>query len=260
MENLFKKLVSFFNELNSNNSLEIHKETHFPQDIDMSNRILEKYQLKILEESGIEFNNDEIKLLGLTSLSIKWKNKSLNSYGNIYGGTSFSIYGGLCSSQNEWLKENPLNHPQELVDNLYHFNNSEIELHTPQNGRGCFYRAYGKWPLDIYFFDNGVRIKMDMYLEDYIQALIDSCAVGYWQYFYVDIDELIKQNREMRLRDGSFFNRPPKGRNLDDPRLKYLLYELEIFVANLPILFPEKDFSYHQNRLSQIKEKAQPYL
>jgi hypothetical protein len=120
--------------------------------------------------------------------------------GQVYGGFDFSIYNGLCEKQDEWLKENPLNHPQELVENLYSFNNSEIELYAPQNGRGCFYRELGKWPLDIYFFDNGVRIKMNISLEKYVQALIDSCAVGYWQYFYVDIDELIKQNKEMTLR------------------------------------------------------------
>jgi hypothetical protein len=212
---------------------------------------------KIKEQFGVDLSKDELQIEGF---QIKWKKPNFKDFlGNVYGGFSLSIYNGLYAPQKEWLNENPLNHPQELVDNLYSFNDSEVQLHTPQKGRGCFYREHGKWPLDIYFFDKGVRIKMDMSLENYIQALIDSCAVGYWQYFYVDIDEIIKQNRELTLRDATFYNEPDK-RDLDSPKLKYLLYELDILATNLPILFPEKDFSYHQNRLSQIKEKAQPYL
>ncbi|MEO4005025.1 hypothetical protein [Flavobacterium sp. CAU 1735] len=179
---------------------------------------------------------------------------------NISGGTSFLIYKALCEIQDEWLKENPLNHPQELVGNLYSFNDSEIRRHISQRGRGCFYREHGKWPLTIYFFDEGVRIQMNMSFESYIQALIDSCAVSYWQYFYVDIDELIKQNKEMILRHGIVINCPIEDTDLDSPRLKYLIDELEIITKNLPILFPERDFNYHQKRLEQIKEKAMPFL
>lgn len=261
MEETFKKIVALFNELSANDLIEIHEATHFPQEIDILDDLLIKYQKIISEKAGIEFNDDDIKILSLTSLEMKWQKPYFKDLsGHIYGGASFSIYGSLCGDQDEWLRENPLSHPQELVDNLYAFNDSEIVRHMSQKGRGCFYREPGKWPLDIYFFDKGVRIKMDMSLEEYIQALIDSCAIAYWQYFYVDIDELVKQNKEMLLRYGGFNSSPSNDEELDSPRLKYLIQELDIFVANLPLSFPEKDFSYHQNRLAQIKEKAQPYL
>lgn len=261
MENLFKKLVIFFNELSLSDLIELHEEPLFPQEFNLSDRLLQKYQRKIMDEAGIEFDNDGIRILGLTSLSIKWNNKFTPKIKeNINGGTCFLIYNALCGIQDEWLKENPLNHPQKLVENLYPFNNSEIRRHISQRGRGCFYRENGKWPLDIYFFDEGIRIKMNISLEDYIQALIDSCAVSYWQYFYVDIDELIKQNQQMLLRYGILINNPIEDKDLDSPRLKYLIDELEIITKNLPILFPEKDFSYHKDRLEQIKERAKPYL
>ncbi|NML57709.1 hypothetical protein [Chryseobacterium cheonjiense] len=261
MENLFKKLVTLFNELSSNDLIELHKESLFPQEFNLTDRFLQKYQKKISDEAGIEFNDDDIRILGLTSLAIKWNNKFIPKVKeNINGGTSFLIYNSLCGIQDEWLKENPLNHAQKLVENLYSFNDSEMRKHMSQRGRGCFYREYAKWPLDIYFFDEGIRIKMNISLEDYIQALIDSCAVSYWQYFYVDIDELIKQNQEMLLRSGILINNPIEDKDLDSPRLKYLIDELEIITKNLPILFPEKDFSYHQDRLEQIKERARPYL
>lgn len=212
----------------------------------------------IKDQFGVSLAKDELEL---ENFQVKWKKPDFtNSMGHVYGGFDFSIYRGLCERQDEWLKENPLNHSKDLVENLYSFNNSEVELYTPQNGRGCFYREFGKWPLDIYFFDRGIRIKMGILLEDYIQGLLDSCAVGFWQYFYVDIDELIEQNKKMILRNGTFINSPIEDKDLDSPRLKYLINELEILVTNLPILFPEKDFSYHQNRLEQIKEKAKPYL
>jgi len=156
----------------------------------------------------------------------------------------------------KWLKQNPLNHPQDLVDNLYSFNDSEIVRHMSQKGRGCFYREHGKWPLDIYFFDKGLRIKMDLSLEEYVEALIDSCAVGYWQYFYVDIDELVEQNKRLFLRHGGFNSSPSNDEDLDSPRLKYLVDELNNITTNLPILFPGKDFSYHKSRLEEIKRKT----
>lgn len=261
MEHLFKKLVALSNELSSNDLIEIHKESSLPQEFGLTDRFLQKYQKKIADEAGIEFDYDTIKLLGPTSLSVKWDTKwNPNIKANVGGGTTFLLYNALCGAQNEWLRENPLNHSQELVENLYAFNNSEIRSHMSQRGRGCFYREHDKWPLDIYFFDDGLRIKMNMVLEEYIQALIDSCAVSYWQYFYVDIEELIQQNKEMILRNGILVNCPIDDEDLDSPRLSYLITELDIIVKNLPILFPDKDFSYHQNRLVQIKEKAKSYL
>jgi len=188
---------------------------------------------------------------------MKWhKPYFKDSLGHIYGGTSFNIYGSLCGDQDEWLKENPLNHSQDLVDNLYSFNDSEIVRHMSQKGRGCFYRERGKLPLDIYFFDKGLRIKMDLSLKEYVQALIDSCAVGYWQYFYVDIDELVEQNKRLSLRHGGFNRSPSSDEALDSARLKYLVDELDNITTNLPMLFPEKDFSYHKNRLEEIRRRA----
>ncbi|WP_347759622.1 hypothetical protein [Flavobacterium sp. CAU 1735] len=48
MENLFKKLVTFFNELSSNDLIELHEESLFPQEFNLSDRLLQRYQKKFL--------------------------------------------------------------------------------------------------------------------------------------------------------------------------------------------------------------------
>lgn len=251
---MVKDIINFVEELAKNPLIEVNDDSLEVVRFALEENFYIKTGERIKNKFGVDLSKEELELEGF---QIKWRKPAFKDLmGQVYGGFSLSIYNGLCGWQSDWLQENPLNHPQELVENLYSFNDSEIELYTPQNGRGCFYKEQGKWPLDIYFFDNGVRIKMNLSLENYIQALIDSCAVGYWQYFHVDIDELIKQNKEMTLRKGTFFNNPIGDRDLDSPRLKYLLYELEILVTNLPILFPDKDFSYHQNHLEQIKKAS----
>lgn len=255
---MVNNIIKFVEELSENSLIELESENLEFVKFKLKRDSYLEFSEDIKENLDIDLSKDELEIDGF---QVKWhKPYFKDSLGHIYGGFSFNVDGGLFGDQDERIKENPLNHPQELVDNLYSFNDSEIVRHMSQNGRGCFYREKGKWPLDIYFFDKGVRIKMDMSLEEYVQALIDSCAIAYWQYFYVDMDELVKQNKQMLLRYGGFNSSPSNDEDLDSPRLKYLIDELEIFVANLPISFPEKDFSYHKNRLAQIKEKAEPYL
>lgn len=254
------KLIEFLKELVANGKIGVKEEVSNFKDFQfIRSESLDQWALQTVKENiGITLTKNNFYT---ENFSIKWEKKSNGSItGQVYGGFDISIFRGLCGDQDEWLKENPLNHQQELVDNLYSFNNNEIELHRGQFGKGCFYREHSKWPLDIYFFDNGVRIKMDISLELYIQALIDSCAVGYWQYFYVDVNELIEQNSKITLRMGGDLYNYVEPKEWDKPRLPHLINELDVFVTNLPILFPEKDFSYHKNRLAQIKEKAQSYL
>jgi len=49
MVKLFDNLVVFFNEITANNQLEIDENTSFPNKLEVSSRILEKYQNKIRE-------------------------------------------------------------------------------------------------------------------------------------------------------------------------------------------------------------------
>lgn len=82
---------------------------------------------------------------------------------------------------------------------------------------------------------NSAYFPMDLNLEEYFKAMIDSCAVRGWQYFYIDIPRnfpsLVRINRNIVLKDA------------------------ELAVELLPKLFPDKDFSYHIGKLDYIRER-----
>ena len=98
---------------------------------------------------------------------------------------------------------------------------------------GCFLRQPGDFPLPIYFYDSGAYFSMPLSLEAYFDAMIDSCAVRGWQYFYIDIPEQFPEFREVNKHK--------------------VLAEMELTLNLLPNLFQNKDFSYHMNRFEGFK-------
>ena len=65
--------------------------------------------------------------------------------------------------------------------------------------------------------------------------MIASCAVRGWQYFYIDFPDKFPELREVNK--------------------EKVLAELTRTVTVLPRLFPDKNFSYHQERFREIEAK-----
>ncbi len=97
---------------------------------------------------------------------------------------------------------------------------------------GCFLREVGDFP-QIYFYDNSAYFPMNLTLEEYLEAMIASCAVRGWQYFYIDI--------------------PDDFPNLVRINKNIVLENVELAVELLPKLFPDRDFSYHMGRMDYIR-------
>ncbi|UUC44466.1 hypothetical protein [Flavobacterium cerinum] len=126
---------------------------------------------------------------------------------------------------------------------------------------GIFHRTKEKYPFDILYLDNGRFFKTNFSLDSYYQAMIDSMAVCGWQYFYLDFEEIKTKCADFKV--GYWLLYPytegliesPLGRNVtrETSRLDALLHHMEVCVYLLPKIFPDKDFSYHKQRLDDFK-------
>ena len=74
---------------------------------------------------------------------------------------------------------------------------------------------------------------MTITFDEYFDAMIESCAVRGWQYFYIDIPDDFPDFKEV-------------NKNV-------VLKDLEFILEMLPRLFPGKDFSYHIDRMDYIR-------
>ncbi|MBX2950358.1 MAG: hypothetical protein KF704_13850 [Crocinitomicaceae bacterium] len=137
--------------------------------------------------------------------------------------------------------------------------------HGMGNGTNAiFHRAKDKYPFDILFLDRGILFKTDFTLESYYQSMIDSAAVCGWQYFYLDFEEIKKKCADFKVGQRWLTLYPynegmaasPFGSDVtkETSRLDALLHHMEVCVYFLPKIFPEKEFTYHANRLNEFKE------
>ncbi len=91
--------------------------------------------------------------------------------------------------------------------------------------------------------------------------MIDSMAVCGWQYFYLDFEEIKSKCADFKV--GYWLLYPysegliesPLGRDVthDTSRLAAVVHHMEVCVYLLPKIFPNKDFSYHKQRLEDFK-------
>jgi hypothetical protein len=238
MEN-YKLIFNDFNESLEKNK-NIDKEVYLTDKtfLELSKRSLKREQEYFKEENGILISDHDIYILNFSGVSFSW------SYTNeenqfIYGGYRFNGFTeALAQNSNFWdvynsiNKHEPDNTELELLKKLNWF---EKQAWGDDGKFGCFLREPGNFPPKIYFYDYGVYFPMELSLVQYFDAMIDSCAVRGWQYFYIDIPN-------------NFPNIPKVNKRL-------VLQDVEFIVEMLPKLFPDKDFSYQEDRLKYLKGK-----
>ncbi len=174
----------------------------------------------------------------VSSMSNAWSYTNENNE-FIYGGYLFNgILDLFVEESGFWDVYNSINKhepDEEELEFLKKLNWFEKQAWGDDGKFGCFLREPGDFPPPIYFYDYGALYPMRLTLEEYFNGMIASCGVRGWQYFYLDyskieIPDLPKVNKELIVKDLAFI------------------------VKMLPALFPDNDFSFHINKLEEIKK------
>ena len=237
MEKIFKMCTDFFNYL-ENSEINVEKHLTNTNFLSLSERLLKRKAPLLSEKWNISIKDQDLIIFNLSSISICWSytNKE-NQF--IYGGFHFNGFSeALIQDSDFWDLSNSINEYQpdeKEVDFLKKLNWFEKQSWGDDGRYSCFLREAGNFPLKIYFYDNSAYFPMNLTLEEYFEAMIASCAVRGWQYFYIDIPEnfpnLVRINKSIVLKDA------------------------ELAVELLPKLFPDKDFSYHIGRMDYIRDR-----
>ena len=237
--NIIQKLQSFIDYLLDNKTIEIDEEKTSGKAINSSDFFIDNQIQSIYMNKGINIGDNYRYFFSISDLSSCWCYTNENNE-FIYGGFWFNgLSEALAQRSKFWDVFNSLNrhHPsEEELEFLKKLNWFEKQAWAGGDGKfGCFLREPGDFPPKIYFYDSGAYFPMNISLEEYFDAMIASCAVRGWQYFYIDFPDKFPELREV--------NR------------EKVLTELARTVTVLPRLFPDKDFSYHLERFYEIEKK-----
>ncbi len=239
------------------------------------NRLVLREERKIQEQLNIKLSEIDKEILYLFGSSFYWtRGETKPKEGLLSGGFSFnSIDGMFFYPSSHWeYGLNQFNKFEEssleeitLIKKLMWFESTSTPQEVlPSQNIGCFLLEKDKFPSKFYFFSNGLcyRLSFDNFIS-YIDALIASCGVEYWQYFYIDPAIIITKNKGLiylthgthhktclnkRLRDLTYHPNTPYD------RLDLIHEHLERCVRLLPNTFPFADFTHHQNYYKRFKE------
>ena len=232
------KLNNFTAYLEANQT--IHPELHLINKsfLSLSERSLKREQRLFKVDQGIDIKDDDLAIFNISGLSFCWSYTNENNQ-FIYGGYLFNgFFEALAQESDFWDVYNSINRHQpdeaelQLLKKLNWF---EKQAWGDDGKFGCFLREPGDFPPKIYFYDNGAIFPMPLRLDEYVDAMIASCAVRGWQYFYINLPD-------------KFPELPKVNKNI-------VLQDVEFIVEMLPKLFPDQDFRYHQERLKYIERK-----
>ena len=233
--NYVEKIYNFYNSLKTNELIvNVDPKNNVPKRLISQDRMNEDRRY-IAETRGIKIPENENQSLASTIFSVCWRAFKNGDF--IYGGFEMNGYHEIFLNNSDfWCVYNSLNShkpPAEELEFLKKLNWFEKQSWSDDGKFGCFLRQPGDFPLPIYFYDSGAYFSMPLSLEAYFDAMIDSCAVRGWQYFYIDIPEQFPEFREVNKHK--------------------VLAEMELTLNLLPNLFQNKDFSYHMNRFEGFK-------
>lgn len=233
--NITEKYEACLHEMANNSSIEI---------IDYQTKKYEPvpdfvidFMIEGMEEDGYIVGEEAKSVMRLCGAMFGWSSALDNVDYVLTGGTlinGFSDALGFYSSF--WKGAFSLAHGVEVPEELKHFEQlGWFERRPDGNGdhnRGCFIKQAGNFPPPIVFYSSSWYTKLNMNLEEYLSTMFDNYAVSGWQFFYIDITE-------------------------DIPELEIVLREMRIVVEQMPLLFPDKDWSYHKQRYEETLKRLQ---
>ena len=236
--NIIQKLQGFIDYLLRNKTIEIDEEITSSKVIVSSDFFIDNQIKSIYMNKGIKIGDNYRYFFSISDLSSCWCYTNENNE-FIYGGFWFNgLSEALAQTSKFWDVFNSLNRyrpSEEELAFLKKLNWFEKQAWGDDGKFGCFLREPGDFPPKIYFYDSGAYFPMNTSLEEYFDAMIASCAVRGWQYFYIVFPDEFPELREVNK--------------------EKVLAELTRTITVLPRLFPDKDFSYHEKRFYEIKEK-----
>jgi len=238
MKSLIKKTLNFIKYLYGIKSISLTDPKMCMEVMDLPLDYLKEETDFIFELKKISIKDSFYDFFNISRLESCWSYTNENNE-FIYGGFSFNgISEALAQASDFWDVFNSLNRhdpSEEELEFLKKLNWFEKQAWGDDGKFGCFLREPGYFPSKIYFYDNGAYFPMNTSLEEYFDAMIASCAVRGWQYFYIDFPDEFPELREVNK--------------------EKVLAELVRTITVLPRLFPDKDFSYHQKRFREIESK-----
>jgi len=187
----------------------------------------------ILDFANIKLKDKDIESFDLASTTISWR--SLLSLRDVVlkGGFAFNgITDALILPTDYFKNITNIKNDGDYSQQLGWF--ERLPMGVDDSMRGCFIKEEGDFPPPIAFCNAGGEwyVKLDFDYYKYIELLFQNYGFKGWQYFYIDIVKEI-------------------------PRLDQVLDDMRIAVKTLPLLFPDKDWSYHQKKYQDVLEKLE---
>ncbi|KFF01446.1 hypothetical protein [Chryseobacterium luteum] len=231
------KYLQCLKELQNNPNIEIGKyssDTNYYDCEPPSERFLERRK-KELEEENIIISDKDMEYFNLSSIIVNWDDilKEPTDIKVLRGGFVINDI------------TDPLIYPTDYFKNTINIKNDgdysqqlgwfeRLPMGVDDSMRGCFIKEEGNFPPPIVFCNagGGWYVKIDFDYYKYMELLFENYGFKGWQYFYIDIVKEI-------------------------PRLDQVLDDMRVAVKTLPLLFPDKDWSYHQKRYQDVLEKLE---
>ncbi|BEV03804.1 hypothetical protein [Chryseobacterium gambrini] len=253
--------------IDKNNIEEVKKSADF-----FSQRLLSRAEERI----NLKIPDEDFQYDSIGSLTLDWDattNESDEEY--LWGGFQLlslieslgmhSHFWDNYNSDSRFWKNNPQPEAevvwQEFLPKLNYFQKS---AHGNDGTYGCILREEGVYPCPIYFFDSGIWFKMNMSIEEYYHTMIACKAVYYWQYFYIDTQEIVKKLGNYKPvyveYDAKYLQGPhPFSDKFKDGTFTYsaegVLHQMKNIIKRFPKLFPDVDLTYFKERCDAL-EKA----
>lgn len=255
MNEKIQPFEKFITELEMNEKISVD-ENNLTYILDRCKRMnLEEYDNWILEDCNIQVTKDHLDYMLSSGLILDWTNENVmkEKFSYIYGGFKLrGIYEPLVGKSFFWepyQEDFKQNNQEETLTNLGYFQSSG---HGNDGTFGCFYRKPKEYPFPIYFYDNGVYFPMSLNLDEYYEAMLFCKAVVLWQYFYIDPKEIVTTLKNEKCSNWiSLYDDLPNNPS----RVEGLIKHMNILIEQFPVLFPDFDISFfEEKRDSLVKE------
>lgn len=223
------KYLQCLKELENNPNIEIIAHQTKKQLGEFSKEMLTFAKEDILELGGINLSYADLEYFKFTSVAMSWTSL-LDLPGIVLkGGFAFNgITDALILPTEYFERARNIKADEDYTDQLGWFDRLPIGIDDSM--RGCFITEEGNFPPAIAFCHAGADwyTKLDFDYYKYIELLFQNYGFKGWQYFYMDIVKEI-------------------------PNLEEVLDDMRVAVKTLPLLFPDKDWSYHQQRFAELE-------
>ena len=272
---MLEKFEQFINELKENPLVKVREENTAKNKRLLPFRDYKGNFDEVYEELKVNVPETDYKYEDLGALCLDWDattNEPDEEY--LWGGFQLHTFSAALSSRsNFWKRYNDSqrfwkNNPQPEAEAIWEtflpkLNYINGSGHGSDGTFGCILREEGIYPCSVYFFDSGIWFEMDMNLETYYNTMIDCKAVYYWQYFYIETEEIVKKLGSFKPvfieYDEKYLEGPhPFADKFRDGTFTYsaegILHQMKNIIKRFPTLFPDFDLTYFNEKCDALEK------